>query len=140
MAPLRVPIAFYWLELLCCLAFLASTVVSQCTLCPDGSDPPKPDFIIEDFDLSCGVLAEQARSISVDDTNPGICAEYAVLGLMCGCPALDDACTLCENNNEVPDKDLSIGPNSCYELDFEGTIQSSQQWSLCPAWRASYGK
>lgn len=122
------------------MAFLSSTVGGQCNFCSDGSDPPNPDLIIEDFNLPCGTLAARARSISIDDTDPGICAEYAVLGLMCGCPTRDDSCTLCEDNNEVPEKDFGIGRNVCKELALEGSIQSAQAWNLCPAWRATYGE
>ena len=128
---------FVWL---CHVTFLSTAVVGQCNFCEDGSEPPNPNLVIEDFGLPCGTLAARAKSISIDDTDPGICAEYAMLGLMCGCPPPDDACTLCEDKSEITQKGLSIGSDKCEDLALEGSIQSSQYWSLCPAWRASYGK
>ena len=136
----RLPAPSYVILWLCHVAFLSSKVVGQCNFCLDGSAPPNPDYVIEDFNLPCGTLAAQARSVSIDDTDPGICAEFAVLGLMCGCPAQNDSCTLCEDRNEVLDEGLSIGQNACKELALEGSIQSSLAWELCPVWRASYGE
>lgn len=138
--PCRYPASSFLLLLLCRVTFLSSVVFGQCLFCQDGSEPPNPDFVTKDFNLPCGILALRARSISADATDPDICAEYAMLGLMCGCPAPDNACTLCEDKTEVPEKDLSIGQNACEELALEGSLQSSQEWSLCPAWRASYGE
>jgi hypothetical protein len=128
------------LVLLFHVSVLFSAVSGQCTFCPDGSEPPHPQLVIEELDLPCGFLARRASSLSIDDTNPGICAEYAGLATMCGCPQPDDACTLCENTRQVPNKGLSIGPNACDQLELEGSIQSSTSWSLCPSWRATYGK
>lgn len=136
----RFPASSFLSLLLSQTVFLSSTVSGQCTFCQDGSATPNPEFVIKDFNLPCGILEARAKSIAIDDTNPDICAEYTMLGLMCGCPAPENACTLCEDSNEIPDKGLNVGKYVCRELDWEGNLQSSEDWSLCPAWRASFGK
>ncbi len=128
--------------------FFSLTASGQCTLCYDGSDPPHPDLVLPDFDdLSCGTLATRAAVISKssgdDDNDDELCKEYALLGLMCGCPAPEQACTLCEDASPVPNVNkedlMMIGQYVCKELEWEGNLQSSVDWNLCPAWRASFG-
>ena len=88
--------------------YVPSPSTTTCTLCRDGSDVTMPDRVIsfatEQFGFEPTCAQAQLAVSGLADKSPE-CNEAQLLGSYCGCPALENACILCPNENMTnPDR------------------------------------
>ena len=108
-------------------------------LCPDGSPLPNPDAAVPDFlfdGVTCGDIDLFAKATSNDTECSGIRQTFSY---WCGCTGSNaPSCSgVCANGMPVPNPDLTLGGDTCGDLDFQATLIENEE--LCSDIQQTYG-
>ena len=113
--------------------------VSPCTLCSDGRAVPWPDQEIpylQDFfggiTPTCSVLEASLMSLGTDD---GVCTVSRLTSSYCGCPAIEDHCVMCPDENRTQ---FPVEYHDKLLPQFEDLIGSSTSISCGYAWYVQF--
>jgi len=110
-----------------------------CDICFDGSPVPDPSLVLPDVNnTDCNTLS-LAAALDVQGTpNTTIsCPEWQGIGILCGCPRSESACTLCEDKSDIPNPDLVVEEDTtCQSLSAQA---SSLPPDLCLNMQATAG-
>ncbi|GAX22945.1 hypothetical protein FisN_24Lh240 [Fistulifera solaris] len=118
------------------LLILCGTVIGQCPLCYDGSDPPDPDFVPGGRldDLTCDSLAFGASVPDPEGDGP-TCEDWLLIGLQCGCPIPPGGCPLCYDGSRPPSFQKEVLNSTCaIFISAAGTPNSDPQTPTCDQW------
>jgi hypothetical protein len=75
--------------------------INPCTLCGDGSDVTKPNYVVRIPgypEVSCASIANLIPSLLPDETVPE-CSLARQVSSLCGCPVIPGSCSLCANGS-----------------------------------------